>query len=219
MRLILIASAVVAILAQAGVIYLGQASINSYSAQVAEAVATSSENDKTLQDLELVSAILERQEETVEKSDKLAVDGTDTYAYQNRIIDEISHYAAKAGLRTTGFTFTTDVGAAGAGTPAAGATPAPAAATPAAGGADATAGTVSPAPTGVTPVEVSVELAPGATYEQLYTFLKLTENSLMRIEVGSISLSSSAGGAAPADAAGAGGVGLTTLNVKVYKKP
>lgn len=206
MRLILIGAVILTFLAQAGLVFLGQSTIDSYGSDVSEAVQLSSANSKTLQDLELVSNTLEKHKDIVEKSSKLTVSNDDVYAYQNQIITEISAYASRAGLTTTGFTFAADVD------PAAGGA-APAAATPAAGG----AATTPAAPTGVTPVEVTVTFAPGATYDQLYRLLQLFEQSLLRLEVGTLSLSRPSSSAENPETQ-ADGIGLSTLNIKVYKK-
>lgn len=209
MRLVLIAAVVVSFLAQAGLVFLGQSAIDSYSADVATAVELSSTNSKTLQDLEVVSNTLKDHKTTVEKSDKLVVDNDDVYEYQNEIIAEITQYAVKSQLLPTGFAFTSAEAPPGA---------APAAAAPAAPAAGATTPAAATAPSGVTPVEVSVTFAPGATYEQLYTFLRLLEGSLLRLEVGTLNLSRPATEAAPDAATPANAIGLSTLNIKAYKK-
>lgn len=207
MRLILIGAVILTFLAQAGLVFLGQSTIDSYGSDVSEAVQLSSANSKTLQDLELVSNTLEKHKDIVEKSSKLTVSNDDVYAYQNQIITEISAYASKAGLTTTGFTFAADAD------PAAGGAAPAAAAAPTVG---ATAATPT-APTGVTPVEVTVTFAPGATYDQLYRLLQLFEKSLLRLEVGTLSLSRPSSSAENPETQ-ADGIGLSTLNIKVYKK-
>lgn len=208
MRLILIGAVVLTFLAQGGLVFLGQSTIDSYGSDVSEAVQLSSANSKTLQDLELVSNTLEKHKDIVEKSSKLTVNNDDVYAYQNQIITEITTYANKAGLATTGFTFAADADPAAAGGAAPAATTAPA---------TGTATAAPAAPTGVTPVEVTVTFAPGATYDQLYHLLQLFEHSLLRLEVGTLSLSRPSSSAENPESQ-ANGIGLSTLNIKVYKK-
>lgn len=215
MRLVLIVLVILTFLAQIGLVFLGQSAITSYSSEVSTAIELSSTNSKTLQDLELVSNTLKDHKKSVEKSTKLTVDGSDVYAYQNQIITEITRYAQKAGLTTTGFAFAT-AGAATDGTaaPATAAPSAPATTTPATG----TATTPVATPAGVTPVEVTVTFASNATYEQLYTFLRLLEGSLLRMEVGTLSLSRPAASSAPESGPEVNSIGLSSLNVKVYMK-
>lgn len=207
-RLVLIGLVLLIIVAQIGLIALGQKAISGYGDEVSKSVSLSSSNEKTLRDLELVNTVLEKQKETVEKASRITVDKTDTYAYQNQIIREITAYTAKANMAAVGFSFssaTTD------GTqPGAAAAPAPA---PAADGTVAT-GAATAGPVGVTPVNVTVTLASGGSYEDFYTLLHLFEGSLLRMEVDGVNLSrpgastdGSSSSAAP-----------STLNIKVYQK-
>ena len=216
MRLVLIVVVVLSFLAQAGLVFLGQSAITSYSSEVSTAVELSSSNSKTLQDLEIVSTTLEDHKDTVEKSKKLTVDSSDVYGYQNQIITEITRYANKANLSTTGFAFTTGAATDGATTTTAPAT-APAA-TPAPGPATGVPATAAAGPTGVTPVEVTVTFAPNATYGQLYTFLQLLEGSLLRMEVGALSLSRPAASSGSETGPQVNSIGLSSLNIKVYMK-
>ena len=177
LRILLIVGVVLLLLAQGGLIVLGQNAISTYGQQVSSAVALSSSNEKTLRDLESVSLALKQRESTVNKSKQLIASKEDeTYTYQNRIIQDISRYAEKAGLNATGFAFASD-------TPAAGAAAAPAAAAPVAGA------TATSAPTGVSPVNVTVTFAEEGSYESFYKFLQLLEGNLLRMKIDGLKLS------------------------------
>lgn len=198
LRILLLVGVVLLLLAQGGLIVLGQNAISAYGQQVSSAVALSSSNEKTLRDLESVSLALKQRESTVNKSKQLIASKEDeTYTYQNRIIQDISRYAEKAGLNATGFAFASD-------TPAAsGASAAPAAAAPVAGAAAAT-GT----PTGVSPVNVTVTFAEEGSYESFYKFLQLLEGNLLRMKIDGLALSR------PGEAGAS--TGISSLTIQAY---
>lgn len=200
LRLILCAVLVLILVAQVGLVALGQNAIRSYAEEVASAVAQSSSNEKTVRDLESVRAALDKNKATVEKSKQLIADKSNTYAYQNQIIQDITRYANLAGLQVTGFAFSE-------GTPASGAS--------SAGSSSAT----KPAsgvkiPAGVTPVAVTVTLSQTASYDAYFRFLQLLEGNLLRTEITGINLNR------PTDTANvdANTISLSTINLQVYKQ-
>lgn len=198
LRILLIVGVVLLLLAQGGLIVLGQNAISAYGQQVSSAVALSSSNEKTLRDLESVSLALKQRESTVNKSKQLIASKEDeTYTYQNRIIQDISRYAEKAGLNATGFAFASDAPA------ASGASAAPAAAAPVAGAAAAT-GT----PAGVSPVNVTVTFAEEGSYESFYKFLQLLEGNLLRMKIDGLKLSR------PGEAGAS--TGISSLTIQAY---
>ena len=199
LRIILLSSVLILIIASAGLIVLGRQVITSYGTEVASAVSVSSSDEKTLRDLEVVSKSLEQQKPVVEKSKRIIADKTKTYAYQNQIIQDITRYAAMANIQIAGFAFS-DGGGAAAGT---GAAPAPAAATPATGGAAAIA-----APAGLNPVNVTVTFAGATSYKTLYKFLQLLEGNLLRMEVDGLNLARPGGTEASS--------GIASLTIRIY---
>ena len=203
LRIALLTGVALVLLLQIGLIALGQSIITSYSQKVASAVSVSSSDEKTLQDLETVNKLLKQQEEIVEKSRGITADKSNTYAYQNKIIQDIATYGERSGVSITGWSFSEPAG-----------TPTTGAATGAATAAGAAAPANTGAPTGVTPVDVTINLGPGITYDSLYTFLQLLEGNLLRMEVQGINLSrpSTSG-----DETGST-IGLSTLTIQVYKQ-
>ena len=111
LRIVLLSSVVILIIASAGLIVLGRQVITSYGIEVASAVSVSSSDEKTLRDLEVVSKSLEQQKPIVEKSKRIIADKTKTYAYQNQIIQDITRYAAMANIQIAGFAFSDGGGA------------------------------------------------------------------------------------------------------------
>lgn len=199
LRILLIVGVALLLLAQGGLIVLGQNAISAYGQQVSSAVALSSSNEKTLRDLESVSLALKQRESTVNKSKQLIASKEDeTYTYQNRIIQDISRYAEKAGLNATGFAFASDTSAAG------GASAAPAAAAAPVAGAAATTGT----PAGVSPVNVTVTFAEEGSYESFYKFLQLLEGNLLRMKIDGLALSR------PGEAGAS--TGISSLTIQAY---
>lgn len=207
LRIILLVTITGLLVGQVGLIVAGQGIIRSFSQPVADAVARSNSSQQTLRDLETAKVILDKQTDTFEKSSLIAADTTNTYLYQKTIIDDISAYAARAGLNPSSYTFSGAEGegdSAGAAVPAA---PTPAAdAEPAGGGAAAVASTTT----------VTVAFDGNITYGSLFSFLQLLEGSLLRMEIDSLSLSRSSAateteGDTPADR-----LDISSLNIKVH---
>ncbi len=201
LRLVLLASLAIIILLQIGLIVLSQHLLTGYSHQVASAVSVSSSDEKTLQDLENVNKILQADTKTVKKAQGITADNSNTYAYQNKIIQDLASYGQKSGINITGWAFSDET------TPATGTAASTSATTKAASKGAA-------APSGVTPVTVTVSLAPGITYKSLYTFLQLLEGNLLRMEVQGLNLSRPAEKTDNAP----GGVPLSTLTIQVYTR-
>lgn len=201
LRLMLLGGVIVVVLLQIGLIVLGQNITGTYGQEVAKAVAISKSDEATLHDLESVNNLLKEQAKTVKKSSETIANKTDTYSYQNQIIKDLTVYSQKANIQITGYAFSGDEVTSKA-------TPnAAAASTPTAKGAPAI-------PPGVTPVTVTLSLAPGVSYASLYTFLQLVEGNLLRMEVQGLNLSRSPGGS-DADTSS---IGLSTLNLQVYRQ-
>lgn len=207
-RTILLIATLALIVSQVGFIIAGQRIILSSSQPVAKAVARSSSSQQTLRNLETVKVTLKRQDATVKKAALVAADTSNTYLYQNNIIDDISAYAAKAGLSPTSYTFSDSVSAEGAA-----ATPPP----------TATAAT-DPASTAVTPaasatpttVTVAVVFGGDVTYSSLFTFLRLLEGNLLRMEIDGLNLARSSG--SPEGASSPDKLDISSLNIKVHTR-
>lgn len=203
LRLLLLIGLTVVLLLQIGLVAMSQTLLTNYSHQVASAVSVSSSDAKTLSDLESVNRLLQDQAETVEKARGITADKSNTYAYQNKIINDITTYSRQSGLSIVGWSFSDNEAVAPASTPANAQTSA------------APAGQSS-VPAGVTPVTVTVNLGPGTTYESLYTFLQLLEGNLLRMEVQGLNLSRPAEG--PGDSQDSSTISLSTLTIQVYKE-
>ena len=197
LRLILLGSAVILVLASAGLIILGQQAVSSYGKEVSSTVAVSSSDEKTLQDLEIVSRALASQKPIVDKSKLIIADKNNTYTYQKQVIQDITRYADMAGVQVVGFTFA-ETGGVTTGAPATAAASTPAAGTKAGGIAT---------PAGVTPVNVTVALGGDVSYDTLYKLLQLLEGNLLRMEIESLDLSRPSGTEASA---------ISSLTIRIY---
>lgn len=203
LRLILLVAIVGLLVGQIGLIVAGQRIILSFGQPVADAVARSASSQQTLRDLETAKTTLDKQSDTFEKSSLIAADTSNTYVYQKGIIDDISAYAARAGLNPSSYTFSgTDGDASGAA--------APAVATPATGaepaGEAATANTTT----------VTVAFDGDVTYGSLFSFLQLLEGSLLRMEIDGLSLSRSSATTDTEDSAPSDRLDISSLNIKVH---
>lgn len=205
LRLVLLVSVLLVVLLQVGLIFLGQNLITKYGQQVAQAVSVTQSNTKTLSDLEAVNTTLRTQEKTVTKAHGVVADKDNPYAYQNQIIEDITAYAKQAGVTITGYTFADEAAAPGA-TGAAATAPASAATT---GAAAATAAV----PASVSPITVTLAIAPGMSYDSLYKFLQLLEGNLLRLEVQGLTLARTS-----AQEGGGNYVSLSSLTIQAYKR-
>ena len=198
LRLLLFVALLLLLATQAGITLLGQRMFTAYSQQVAEVVAESSSNDKTLQALETAQSRLNEQKETVDKASQLVAPKGEDYQYQSRVVEDLSRYAEAAGIKIANYSFS-DAAATTTGT---------AAAKPATG---TTTPTAFKQPTGVTPVSISISFAEGTTYETTYKFLQLLEGGLLFMQPESITLSAAVEGDESAS-------GVSSLNLRIYKK-
>lgn len=205
LRLILLAGVGAAIILQVGVISLGQHVITSYGQEVAAAVSIAKSNEETLRSLESVDTVLRDQAETARKAQGIVAGKTDPYIYQNQIIKDLTAYSQIAGIQITGYTFSDNsVTAKPSGSSAAAAT---------ATGPATAAGKSAAIPAGVSPITVTLTIAPGMHYGSFYKFLQLIEGNLLRMEVQGLNLSRATGQDVSLDT-----VALTTLTLQVYKQ-
>lgn len=209
LRLILFAATVIIVVAQVGLIFIGQRIVLSSSQPVADAVARSSSSQQTLQDLEIVRVALDKQKDTVEKSSRVVADKSNTYVYQNQIIRDISAYAAMVELNAVSFTFDSSEGSDPAALPAP--TAAPSATAEPSAGAGATAAPASSTAT------VNVAFDGSLTYQSFFRFLRLLEGNLLRMEIDGINLSRSSGGGEGEDRA-PDALDISSLSIKVHTR-
>lgn len=128
----------------------------------------------------------------MQKAEQIVAD-SQSYQYQNQIINDLTEYANQAGISITSFTFqeTTDGGTT----------------------TSSSSNSASSAPTdtqkassGLKSIPVSIQLGEGVKYENLLHFVYLIEQNLTRMQLSEISFSGGDGSSA----------GAQTLNLEVY---
>lgn len=177
---------VVILAAMIGGFYFAYTMLRTTAEEVAEVQEEAQKVEAKVNNLSQLDKQLEKYKNSVEKAQQIVAE-SQSYQYQNQIIQDITFYANQAGVPVTGFTFTN--GSTGAGS------------TTSANNTKTTAGA------GPKSVMVSVQLGDKVGYMELLRFMHLIEQNLTRMQISSINLSKS-------DEAGK--VLAQTLNVEVY---
>lgn len=193
LRAILSATFALILLAGGGLFYLAYNQLSETATETGTMVASARESEDTLQRLQNMKQELESKQDIIQKTELITADSQD-YAYQNRIINDLTTYAARAGMEISNISFSSQ--------------------------ASDTAATASPPPVedsamlegeapGASPVggpDDAVEVAPAASlqkanvnitlnnpvdYKGLLIFLNFIEQNVMKLKVSNISLTKS----------------------------
>lgn len=201
LRIILSSTLFLIILGMAGGFYLAYSFLQDAASQVAEVRSEADSSDARLQNLMALQSQLDTYRSSMEKAEMIVAD-SQKYQYQNQIIDDLTQNANTAGVTITSFAFR-DASSMPT-SPEATTPPTPAAdpsaeASPGAsenavpgGPEDGTAASVS-VPAGPKSTGVTIQLAGGASYNNLLHFMYLIEQNITRMQVDSISLSGGEG--------------------------
>lgn len=163
--------------------------LSTEAADVAETQTKAKSLDSELQHLINLQRQLSLNKSTIEKTEKIVAE-SQSYRYQDQIINDLTGYASQTEVSITSFTFqdslaATTPGAASANTP-----------TPTQGGS-------------LKSIFVSVLLEPNLEYTKLLRFMQLIEGNLTRMQISELSLTKGEQG---------GTVGAQTLSIEVYVK-
>lgn len=199
LRAILTSTLVLIVAAGAAIFIYANKQLGAVAVEVSHATVDAASSDNNLSNLQMVERELVKQRDAIARTSSIVAD-SQSYQYQDQIIDDLNEYARRAKISITNL----DFGASPDGTAAPSATPAPA---PAGG----TAGTPPATPTavGVKSTTVSVTLANPVNYNDLLTFVRLIEQNLTKMQISKLSLS--------ADQS-TGGVTSDSLTIEVYIK-
>lgn len=129
--------------------------------------ATASQDN--LQTLQKIEKTLAADKEIVARTNSIVAD-SQSYQYQDQIINDLNSYAAKAGVSISNLDFTAT----------------PAAAAPAAGPGTTTA---APQPAGIKSTSVAVTLNNPVGYNKLLAFIRSVELNLTKMQISRVSLS------------------------------
>ena len=196
LRLILIASISLLLIIGAGMFLYTRDILAGYATDVKKVSNAAEASAQDLAALSTLKTKLSEDRETVERTRNLVAD-SQSFAYQDQIIKDITTLANKANVPIAGFQFNGE-GAASAG--AAATTPPPSA------GASATAAT--PQVTGLKTVSVSINLGSPIKYNDIMQFVGMIEQNLTKMQLTGISMNR--------DTNAADGVSVSALTVEVY---
>lgn len=178
LRLLLLGSIALLILAAAGIFVYSRGIIAQYAADVEKVNATAELSSRNLSALSTLKTTLAEDKEAVERTRNLVAE-SQSYAYQDQIIKDLTTFANKSGVAIAGFQFNEAAAAAGG----AAATPAPTAAAPGVAGAGPTQ------ITGLKTVSVSVNLQSPMKYKDIMDFVHMIEQNLTKMQLTGITMS------------------------------
>jgi len=187
LRLILSITLFVIIAIGVGIFSLAKNQLKNVAIDVSHSVVDANASRDKLQSLQKIQQELATQQDVVLRASKVTAN-SQSYQYQNQIINDLNRYAKRAHITLTNIDFATD-------TPAQSATPVKPGAT------------ATPAPVGVKPASISVTIKSPASYQNLLQFMRSLEQNLTKMQLLSISLSK-----------GDGGVSSDVLNIQIYVK-
>lgn len=177
LRYILFASLVLLLVGGVALFSFSYSLLKDYTKETSLLNAQADVSDTNVTNLKKLQTYLDENADEVAKAKSIVAE-SQQYQYQDDIIRDISNYAAETGITITSFTFVSNTGA--------GATPAPApAATPGPTGGQ----TVPASPAGLKTTTADIAITSPANYENLLGFIQRIEDSPMKMQIGSVSLS------------------------------
>lgn len=191
-------------LAGVGIFYLGYSQLSKTASEVGEHVATAKESESTIQRLETLQSELESKQEAVARVSQVTAD-SQNYAYQDRLVNDLTVYANRANLTIKNISFTAQAASSGTAAPAAPAEPSPESM------ATETPGATEPAPAASSSLQkatVDITLESPVNYQDLLNFLHYVEENLTKLKVSRVTLTKSDDDT----------VTIDVLNLEVYLK-
>jgi hypothetical protein len=179
LRLILSLTFGLILLAGAAIFYLAFTQLSKTAAETGEKVASARDSQNTLQKLRATRKELDDQRDVINKTAQITAD-SQNYAYQDRLINDLTIYASRAGMSISNISFSAQAG--GVPAPATPTTPEAPMPTPGAGvGA-------TPAVSGLRKATVDITLQNPVDYRNLLNFLHYIEQNIMKLKVSKVTL-------------------------------
>lgn len=176
LRLLLSIGILVLIALGVGLFWFAFSQLKQSAAEVQSINAEASSSSENLNALRSMETKLASSTESIQRAKDIVAE-SQSYEYQDTIMNDIEAYATKSGLNIASYSFSN-----------ADSTAAPAAATPAPATAP-TGETPAPSGTGLKSTTVSVSLAGGYRFENLMTFINSIEQNLTKMQLSGVSLS------------------------------
>lgn len=146
-----------------GIFYFANSMLSQVATDVGRTVADANASQNTLQTLQQTEKELTNNQAIVQRASEV-VANSQSYEYQNQIINDLNQYASRSGLTLTNIDFSSE-----------------------ATGTATTPGTVA-APAGVKTATISVTLKNPVDYTNLLRFMKAIEQNLTKMQISNISL-------------------------------
>ena len=156
---------VIALMAGIGFVFVNS-QLKNYAIEVSHVAADANASRDNLQNLQKIQTQLQEDQDIVQKTNSIVAE-SQSYQYQDQIINDINNYASKAGIGITDINFATQT------TTAPGSAPT----------------TTTPIPTGVKSSTVAITLKNPIDYASLLRFIKSIEQNLTKMQVSRINLS------------------------------
>lgn len=179
LRLVLSISLFAIPLVAGGIFYYIYGQLQNVAVNVSHTVVDAQSRQSSIQTLQQIQTELNNNKDVIAKANSIVAD-SQSYQYQDQILNDINGYAAKAGITITNVDFSSG-STAGGGTST----------TPRTGTQQTPAIT---APSGVKTVSVSVTMQNPIGYTNFLQFLRSIEDNLTKMQVQKISLSKGTGG-------------------------
>lgn len=194
------------------IFYFANSQLTTVANDVSHTAADAKASQNNIQALQTIQKELIKQQDTIKQVDNITAD-SQSYNYQNQIINDLNTYANRSGITITNIDFAASA-AAGGGTSSG--TAAPSAAAPAAGGSNAT--TTAPvggaaasgtggAVSGLKLATISITLKTPVDYKSLLNFFNMIEQSLPKLQIAKVNLTKATQG---------NGVTSEVLSIAVY---
>ena len=196
MRIILVVVLIAILLLMGGGFYLAYTSLEKTAKEVSEVQTQAQTSDAKLQNLALLEKQLKENSIAVDRAKQIVAD-SQSYQYQNQIINDLTYYANQAHISITSFTFQDSTAAASSSSSST--------------SSSSTSSTNSTLPAstvnGVKSTQVAIQLGGNVAYQDFLHFLYLIEQNLTRMQVADVTMSK---GDEPNT------VSAQSLNIEVY---
>lgn len=178
MRIILVVVLIAILLLMGGGFYLAYTSLEKTAKEVSEVQTQAQTSDAKLQNLALLEKQLKENSVAVDRAKQIVAD-SQSYQYQNQIINDLTYYANQAHISITSFTFQDSTAAASSSSSST--------------SSSSTSSTNSTLPAstvnGVKSTQVAIQLGGNVAYQDFLHFLYLIEQNLTRMQVADVTMS------------------------------
>ncbi len=171
LRYILLGALSLTIILGSALFYLGYSQLSGTATETGEQVASARESETTIQRLESLKTELEEKKELVFTASQVTAD-SQNYAYQDRLVNDLTVYANRANLAITNISFTN---------------PASSASTPASSSLEG-ANTAPTSSASLQTATVDITLESPLNYRDLLNFLHYIEQNLTKLKVSRVTM-------------------------------